>query len=191
VGFLVLNWRPAKLYMGDTGSQFLGALLAYVGIVYFWNLVPNSGDPTIFSRQVIFALLAFLMPILDTTFVTVARLSRGQSPAVGGRDHTTHHLAYLGIPQGLIPLIYISITLLSGLLINSILRVLDGWSHFHTLLYGGFVLGVFGLFVFLYRKGGADQREREAKALAATESASLPKTPQPAASEKAQVAVQR
>ena len=37
IGFMKVNWNPAKMYMGDNGSQFLGALLAIVGIIVFWN----------------------------------------------------------------------------------------------------------------------------------------------------------
>jgi UDP-GlcNAc:undecaprenyl-phosphate/decaprenyl-phosphate GlcNAc-1-phosphate transferase len=96
LGFLFYNWHPSKLYMGDTGSQFLGILLAFIGIRYFLN-APDFGGNHIPSKQIIVTLLAFLVPITDTTTVFINRIARKQSPFVGGKDHTTHHLSYLGL----------------------------------------------------------------------------------------------
>ena len=96
VGFLIYNFHPAKIYMGDTGSQFLGALLAGLSIMLLWN----HRDPMLHGiqfRQFVLPSLAFVMPLMDTLTVTFHRIRRGQSPFVGGRDHTTHHLAYLGL----------------------------------------------------------------------------------------------
>jgi UDP-GlcNAc:undecaprenyl-phosphate/decaprenyl-phosphate GlcNAc-1-phosphate transferase len=96
VGFLVLNWAPAKVYMGDTGSQFLGAFLAWVSIQYFWQYrVESAGGIQII--QFLVPALAFIVPLMDTTTVTTRRILRGVSPFVGGRDHLTHHLAYLNL----------------------------------------------------------------------------------------------
>lgn len=98
LSFLYFNWNPSKMYMGDNGSQFLGALLAFLGIVYFWNAIPLEEVSFGYnSKQALVVLLAFIIPISDTTTVTINRLSRGQSPFVGGRDHTTHHLSYAGL----------------------------------------------------------------------------------------------
>ncbi|HEU4716905.1 MAG TPA: MraY family glycosyltransferase, partial [Bacteroidia bacterium] len=58
-GFLFFNWHPSKLYMGDTGSQFLGILLAAIGIEYFWNS-PDYGNNLIFSKRIIVTALGFL-----------------------------------------------------------------------------------------------------------------------------------
>lgn len=111
-GFLFFNWHPSNIYMGDTGSQFLGVVLGYVGVHYCWNvegLVDGSG-----SMLGIAALIAvFLMPLADTTVVTVNRLRRGQSPFVGGRDHTTHHMYYFGLSDGQVAMIYCIASLLA------------------------------------------------------------------------------
>ncbi|MCP4123336.1 MAG: undecaprenyl/decaprenyl-phosphate alpha-N-acetylglucosaminyl 1-phosphate transferase, partial [Bacteroidetes bacterium] len=97
LGFLVFNWFPAKMYMGDTGSQFIGVFLAAVSIKLFWDYKdPVSTGFQV--RQFLIPLLAFIMPIIDTSTVFIRRLARGQSPFVGGADHTTHHLAYFGFP---------------------------------------------------------------------------------------------
>lgn len=180
VGFLVLNWNPSKLYMGDTGSQFLGAFLAYLGIRMFWNQPYTSaeGDGLIL-RQGLLAALAFLVPIMDTTFVTVVRLSKGKSPFVGGRDHTTHHLSYLGVPDKFVPVIMGATSVLSGGLAAFAILAVANWSVEYVWLFGGYVAVVFGLFVYLYRKGAANLKLRNltSKAQALSSVAETSKTP--------------
>lgn len=97
-GFLFFNWNPAKMYMGDTGSQFLGVFLAWISIKYFWNFKTDA-SPGFHLEQFLVPALAFTVPLMDTTTVTFRRLLRGQSPFVGGRDHTTHHLVFLGLSE--------------------------------------------------------------------------------------------
>lgn len=95
-GFLYYNWHPSKMYMGDTGSQFLGAFLAAVAIRLFWNGTDVQGAE-IQTKQILITLLFFIVPVADTTTVSINRIMAGKSPFVGGKDHTTHHLAYLGL----------------------------------------------------------------------------------------------
>ncbi len=159
-GFLVLNWNPSKLYMGDTGSQFLGALLAFLGAKYLWNLPTTDGE-LIFTRQILVAVLIFLAPIIDSTFVTVARIRRGQSPFVGGRDHTTHHFAYLGIPIKIIPLFYMMITGLSALLVYSSFTVAEHWSHYYTAMFVTYIIAMYGLFLLFYQMGLKAKKMKE------------------------------
>ena len=107
LSFLYYNWNPAKMYMGDNGSQFLGALLAIVGIQVFWN---GSNMPDHSSLYpFLLAFMAFIVPISDTTTVTINRLMRGQSPFIGGRDHTTHHLSYFGFSERKVAWVLLSI----------------------------------------------------------------------------------
>ncbi len=159
-GFLVLNWNPSKLYMGDTGSQFLGALLAFFGAKYLWNL-PTADGELIFTRQILVAVLIFLAPIIDSTFVTVARIRRGQSPFVGGRDHTTHHFAFLGIPIKIIPLFYIMVTGLSALLVYSSFTVAEHWSHYYTAMFVTYIFAMYGLFLLFYQMGLKAKKMKE------------------------------
>ena len=93
--FLIYNWNPSKMYMGDNGSQFIGTLLAIFGILFLWNIPVIQNNPSELKSFLIVA-LAFIVPLSDTTTVTINRLMRKQSPFVGGRDHTTHHISYLG-----------------------------------------------------------------------------------------------
>lgn len=99
LSFLFYNWSPAKMYMGDNGSQFIGAILAWIGIVFFWNSVPVADFQYGFNtKQALIVALAFIIPLTDTTTVTINRLLKKKSPFVGDRNHTTHHLFYLGLP---------------------------------------------------------------------------------------------
>ncbi len=98
IGFMKFNWNPAKVYMGDTGSQFVGAFLAGISMLFLWNVyqVPNESQMMRWS-QFALPLVVFVLPIIDSVTVSIRRISRGQSPFVGGRDHTTHNLAVWGL----------------------------------------------------------------------------------------------
>lgn len=89
VGFLVYNWNPARVFMGDTGSLFLGFLLAAVGIKL--RFPANSASITWMIPIFVLAL-----PVFDTILVFVSRLRRGNNPlTTPGKDHVSHRLARL------------------------------------------------------------------------------------------------
>ncbi|RIK40010.1 MAG: undecaprenyl/decaprenyl-phosphate alpha-N-acetylglucosaminyl 1-phosphate transferase [Chloroflexi bacterium] len=88
-GFLVYNWNPAHVFMGDTGSLFLGFLLAAVGIKLRF---PSSSETVTWMIPV----LVLALPIFDTTLVFISRLRRGKNPlTTPGKDHISHRLAVL------------------------------------------------------------------------------------------------
>ncbi len=152
LGFLVMNWKPSKIYMGDTGSQFLGAFLAFVGIKFFWNIqeIDPSADV---SMSIIAPIMVFLVPLMDTSFVVIARISRGTSPFVGGKDHLTHHLSYLGVAEGWVPVLLGLVGLVSGFLVIFSVRYVAFWSLSHTLLFASYVAISFGIFFLLFKRG--------------------------------------
>lgn len=94
LGFLVFNFNPASIFMGDCGSMFVGFFLA--GSV----LLGQSGGR---SRGILAILavpvLILFIPIFDTTFVTLLRKLRGRKASQGGRDHTSHRLVALGLSE--------------------------------------------------------------------------------------------
>jgi len=145
-GFLIYNWHPSKMYMGDTGSQFLGILLASIAINYFWDF-RNPGHDISQSKQIIITLLAFLIPICDTTTVTINRLAKGKSPFVGGKDHTTHHLSYLGLLDWQIAVLFTVISLISMFFVYLIIFQISIWKPAYTFLFGGYAIIIF---LFLY-----------------------------------------
>lgn len=93
-GFLVRNVPPARIFMGDTGSFFLGFFLSGLSVV---------GTNRAYSRGVVAVLvipvLLLMIPIFDTAFVTATRLLSGRRIAVGGRDHTSHRLVAIGLSE--------------------------------------------------------------------------------------------
>ena len=146
LGFLYYNINPSKLYMGDTGSQFLGIFLAAMGVKYFWNftdtgLVGIAAYPT---KQIIVTLLIFIIPITDTTTVFINRIGKGQSPFIGGKDHTTHHLSYRGLSDRQVALAFTLISLVSLFFIWIIINFLQNWSIFYFILFLCYILGVSG-----------------------------------------------
>ena len=93
VGFLVHNYPPARIFMGDSGSLFTGLVLAGLA------LSPAPGLSRSLFAVVIVPAIVLAVPILDTTFVTVTRLLEGRPVSKGGKDHTSHGLVALGISE--------------------------------------------------------------------------------------------
>jgi UDP-GlcNAc:undecaprenyl-phosphate/decaprenyl-phosphate GlcNAc-1-phosphate transferase len=89
-GFLRDNRPPARIYMGDAGSLFLGTMLAALGML----LTLDRGMLVTAAVPV----LILTVPVLDTALVTVARIRHGISPFQGGKDHTSHRLVRVGLP---------------------------------------------------------------------------------------------
>lgn len=92
-GFLVFNFKPASIFMGDTGSLFLGGLLAGLGASY-----PSTTGSTGVLALLVPALV-LLVPILDTTLVTVTRTIHNRRISLGGKDHSTHRLVAMGFSE--------------------------------------------------------------------------------------------
>ncbi|MGD0711581.1 MAG: MraY family glycosyltransferase [Bacteroidales bacterium] len=146
LGFLWFNWHPSVIYMGDTGSQFLGAFLAAIGIIYFWNK-QAAGGVEIWSRQVITSALVFSIPIIDTTTVVIKRIRKGKSPFIGGKDHISHHISYLGFSDRQVALFFIVISACSIILSFIAFNVIHHWNYLCIFLY---ILYLFSLFVVLF-----------------------------------------
>ncbi len=146
LGFLKYNWAPSKIYMGDNGSQFLGALLGGMSIMFLWNTSGVTNQPALAQilKPFIIVLLAFIVPIIDTTTVSINRLLRGQSPFVGGKDHTTHHLFYLGLKNKQVALLLISISLFSVLLSVLIVNNVKNWTETYTVIFISYFILIFG-----------------------------------------------
>jgi len=147
LSFLIFfNWNPSKMYMGDNGSQFLGAMMAIIGILFFWNS-EHSDAGLIALKPVYVTILAFLIPITDTTSVTINRLLKGKSPFIGGRDHTTHHLSYAGLSDRGVVIVLSVISLISvGLSVYLGIQT-TYLKSFHILVFSAYIIIIFA---FLY-----------------------------------------
>lgn len=91
LGFLFWNLNPARIYLGDFGSLFIGALMA----ILILQLEPPSVNQSPFASW-FFGISLMAIPILDTTLVVCSRIRRGVSIFQGGRDHISHRLIALG-----------------------------------------------------------------------------------------------
>lgn len=93
VGFLRFNTHPARIFMGDGGSYFLG--FSSVAVALMLTQPPVQPDVPAYSAAL--PLLLFGLPIFDTLMVMVQRVRSGRSPFAAGRDHTHHRLLALGL----------------------------------------------------------------------------------------------
>jgi UDP-GlcNAc:undecaprenyl-phosphate GlcNAc-1-phosphate transferase len=88
-GFLRYNFRPARIYMGDTGSLFLGFILAVLSL----DLRFPTAQPAMFVVPVLIVGVA----LFDTTLVSITRPLQGRTPLQGGLDHVSHRLVFVGL----------------------------------------------------------------------------------------------
>ncbi len=92
IGFLVWNLNPASVFMGDSGSMFLGFFLACVAIRLRFAQTP--------AVSWLVPLIVMALPVFDVTLVTISRLRRGKNPlTTPGQDHTSHRLALHGFSK--------------------------------------------------------------------------------------------
>ncbi|HET9408580.1 MAG TPA: hypothetical protein VFO39_15165 [Candidatus Sulfotelmatobacter sp.] len=106
-GFLLFNFNPARIFMGDSGSLFVGFLLAAMS---FLEVTHVSGVPALVLAPV--AVLA--IPIFDTLFVSVTRRLRGQPISEGGTDHSSHRLVRMGLRERSAVLLLYTLSAVSG-----------------------------------------------------------------------------
>lgn len=91
LGFLFYNFHPAKVFMGDSGSMFLGYIIGGVSIMGLLKTATILG--------VVFPLLVLGMPLTDMTFAIIRRKLRGRSIAAADRGHLHHRLLDAGFTQ--------------------------------------------------------------------------------------------
>jgi UDP-GlcNAc:undecaprenyl-phosphate GlcNAc-1-phosphate transferase len=139
LGFLKYNKPPAKIFMGDSGSLFLGFSLAYLSLQAF--TMPGSGT------KIQILLVLFAIPLLDTSLAVVRRLRNGKHPFSPDRKHIHHRLLEMGFDQKMAVLIITTATAICGL----VGLVLIGTSFQYSLI---LLSGVGIFFVFFLRKIG-------------------------------------
>jgi UDP-GlcNAc:undecaprenyl-phosphate/decaprenyl-phosphate GlcNAc-1-phosphate transferase len=166
LGFLIYNSNPASIFMGDSGSMFIGLFLAGAALV---NV--SGGRSRSFVPVLAVPILVLFIPIFDTTFVTILRKLSGRAASQGGRDHTSHRLVALGMSERRAVWMLYGLAGLSGFLAIMVSRVRpDGTALLRTdvtlALVAGFTVALTLLGVYLAGVKGYDQ---EADARAAPE----------------------
>ncbi len=142
LGFLLRNFPPASIFMGDSGSLFLGFFLSGLCL----------GTPYPYTRGVgavlLFPVLLILVPIFDTAFVTVTRILSGRPVSAGGRDHPSHRLVAIGVSERKAVLLLYGLSIASGVLAYISYQV--GLAY--TLVFLAFLgLGLMALGIYLSR----------------------------------------
>ena len=92
LAFTIFNFPPAKIYMGDSGSLFIGFIFGFISILFDWN---PTGESYLYS-SIAPVFLFFTIPLLDFSTVFVYRIKNQISPATGGTDHISHRLLNQG-----------------------------------------------------------------------------------------------
>ncbi len=93
VGFLIYNFNPARIFMGDSGAMFLGFTLSGIALIGTREMASD-----IFFVLLVPAAMMGL-PIFDTTLVTIVRTLEGRPLSQGGRDHLSHRLVAVGLSE--------------------------------------------------------------------------------------------
>ncbi len=105
LGFWIYNFKPAKIFMGDCGSLFLGFVLGGLVVVSTGPMGSSDGAGDVFagfSNMILMLAVpvaVLIIPIFDTALVSFTRIQSGRSIAQGGRDHTSHRLVLLGFSE--------------------------------------------------------------------------------------------
>ncbi|MBF1677891.1 MAG: undecaprenyl/decaprenyl-phosphate alpha-N-acetylglucosaminyl 1-phosphate transferase, partial [Scardovia wiggsiae] len=98
-GFLLHNWHPAKLFMGDAGSMLLGYLITCASIMMTGRLDPSAVHASLYLplfMPILLPILVLFLPVLDMVLAIVRRVSRGQSPMHPDRMHLHHRMLRIG-----------------------------------------------------------------------------------------------
>jgi UDP-GlcNAc:undecaprenyl-phosphate GlcNAc-1-phosphate transferase len=95
-GFLIFNFHPARIFMGNSGSMFLGFTLAALTVV---SPLPHKRSV---AGALFYPALTFAYPIFDTALVSLLRRAGGRPISAGGLDHSSHRLASVGLNDRLI-----------------------------------------------------------------------------------------
>lgn len=107
--FLFYNFNPASVFMGDCGSLVIGFTLSMLSLYYSGTVNGN-----VLSSYAV-PVMILLVPVLDTTMVTLIRLLSGRKASVGGKDHTSHRLVLMGLTEKGSVLFLCGVGFISGL----------------------------------------------------------------------------
>lgn len=139
LGFLFYNFNPAKIFMGDTGSLFLGFSVSFLTL----SLQKKVGSLNSFF-VIILPVALMAIPIMDTSLVIIKRIIAGRKITMGGKDHTSHRLVALGLSEQRSVLLLYMISIIWGFTGLLILKL-----EYNTSLLLILLLSVFSL-VFLF-----------------------------------------
>ena len=144
IGLFFFNMTPARLFLGDSGAQTLGFLLAAIGILYTPVKYPQASSWFL-------PILILGVPIFDTSLVVFSRWRRGLPVYQAGHDHTYHRLVALGSDSTRAVAIMHIAAIILGCIAFIALNLAPVYSN---ILFGLVLLGGLGAFLYLDRKHG-------------------------------------
>jgi len=108
LGFLKYNFNPAKIFMGDTGSLFLGFLLALISI--------QGAYQASTAVAILIPIIALGVPIVDTLYAIFRRARKGVNPLKGDREHIHHRLLNLGLSHKQAVMLIYGVSMMFGII---------------------------------------------------------------------------
>lgn len=146
LAFLIFNWDPSEIFMGDTGALVIGLMLSIMAI-HFINVNDSLGvrDYYKFTASVATAACAIIIPLIDTSRIIILRLSKGQSPLSPDKSHIHHAIMRLGMSHGQSTIILAIVHIVYIILAIAAHRLGENWVLLGLLLFS------IGLSVFLDR----------------------------------------
>jgi UDP-GlcNAc:undecaprenyl-phosphate GlcNAc-1-phosphate transferase len=146
LAFLKFNINPSSMFMGDGGSQFVGVIIAFFTIKVLFSSELFLDDSTLLGP--VLALIMLTPAAADTLTVVINRLSKGNSPMVGGKDHTTHHLVYSGKTDKQVWYVFLILSIISFVVSLLVFKFAREMQYFSILIGFGYF---FLVFWYLYR----------------------------------------
>jgi UDP-GlcNAc:undecaprenyl-phosphate GlcNAc-1-phosphate transferase len=143
-GFLVYNFPPASIFMGDSGALLLGFSFSALTLTSAHEAARRSNFLPVVAGPV----LVLLIPIFDTTLVTVLRTLSGRSASTGGRDHSSHRLVAMGLSERAAVMVLWLLAAVGGLIAILMNHISQSWS---VLVVITFVLAMILIAVYLAR----------------------------------------
>jgi len=138
-GFLVYNFNPASIFMGDAGSLFIGFMMGCMTVLGVPSQARHESFIHILSVIAIPVFIVFI-PILDTSFVSLMRKLFRRPISQGGRDHSSHRLVAIGFSEKTAVLVLYGFSIVSGILALGMKYLNVGISIVITIFYVLFVI---------------------------------------------------
>jgi UDP-N-acetylmuramyl pentapeptide phosphotransferase/UDP-N-acetylglucosamine-1-phosphate transferase len=136
LSFLIYNWEPSEIFMGDTGAMIIGMLLAVLAI-RFMNLNNElaANNPVKFSASIATASCFIIIPLCDTLRIIILRISKGKSPLTPDKSHIHHAIMRLGMTHAKTSTILSAVNLLYIALAFTFRKYGDNYMIFGVIIF--------------------------------------------------------
>jgi UDP-GlcNAc:undecaprenyl-phosphate GlcNAc-1-phosphate transferase len=138
LGFLIYNFNPASIFMGDAGSLFIGFIMACLTVMGGGERAAGGSVTHLLSVIAIPILIVFI-PILDTGFVSVMRKLFSRPVSQGGKDHSSHRMVAIGLSERRAVVVLYSFSVISGFIALGLRHMESGLALLLAVLYLLFV----------------------------------------------------